>query len=313
MNRPSFRLSRPSPRLRWLALGFSLIVACASRAQELEPRAYSPSPAGFNIALVADTYNFGDLTFDPSLPVTDASAEINASVLGYVRTMDLAGRSANFGFGLPYVVGNLRGNYLGEPVTAYRSGLGDPRLRLAVNLYGAPAMTMKEFAARELKLLVGASLVVSAPLGQYDPTKLINIGGNRWGFKPELGLSREFGRWTLEGAAGVWLFTDNTDFYGGKTRSQDPISSLQVHVIRTFRPRMWLAFDANFFNGGRTSVNGVPKADLQQNSRVGLTFAMPVNKQHSLKISFSRGAITSIGADFNSIGVAWQYIWRGTP
>ena len=188
--------------------------------------------------------------------------------------------------------------------------LGDPRLRLAINLYGAPAMTPKEFASRSRKTILGASLVVSPPLGQYDPTKLVNIGANRWAFKPELGLSREFGRWTLEGDAGVWLFTDNTDFYGGQTRHQEPISSLQVHVIYTFKPRMWLAFDANFYNGGRTSINGVPKADLQQNSRAGFTFALPVNKQHSLKISFSRGAVTSIGADFNSIGVAWQYIWR---
>lgn len=302
------RLIRPLPS--GLAVALALIATCTSHAQELEPRAYSPSPVGFNILLVAGTYNTGDLTFDPSLPVEDASASIKAGVVGYLRTFGVAGRSANLGVALPYVRGNLEGIYLGSPVDVYRSGLGDPRLRFAINLRGAPAMTPKEFMTRKLGTIIGASLVVSAPTGQYDSTKLINIGNNRWAFKPEVGISREFGRWTLEGCAGMWFFTDNTDFYGGKTRSQDPISSLQAHVIYTFKPRMWLALDANFYNGGRTSVNGVAKADLQQNSRVGLTFAMPVTKTQSLKISFSRGAITSVGADFNSVGVAWQYVWR---
>jgi hypothetical protein len=304
-------IDRPTRLLRFgLASAFVLVAAHLGCAQELEPRAYSPSPVGFNILLVAGTYNTGDLAFDPSLPITDASASIKAGVVGYLRTFGVAGRSANLGVALPYVRGNLEGIYLGDPVEAYRSGLGDPRVRFAINLRGAPAMTPKEFVARKFGTLIGASLVVSVPTGQYDSTKLVNIGNNRWAFKPEVGISREFGRWTLEGCAGVWLFTDNTNFYGGRTRSQDSITSLQAHVIYTFKPRMWLAFDANFYNGGRTSVDGVPKADLQQNSRVGLTFALPVTKTQSLKFSFSRGAVTSIGADFNSFGMAWQYVWR---
>jgi len=221
-----------------LALVLALIASGIARAQELEPRAYSPSPVGFNILLVAGTYNTGDLTFDPSMPVEDASASIKAGVVGYLRTLGIAGRSANLGVALPYVRGNLEGKYLGEQLELYRSGLGDPRVRLAINLRGAPAMTPKEFMARKLGTIIGASLVVSVPTGQYDSTKLINIGNNRWAFKPEVGISREFGRWTLEGCAGVWLFTDNNNFYGGKTRTQDPITSLQTHVIYTFKPRM---------------------------------------------------------------------------
>jgi hypothetical protein len=311
VNLPSLSL----PHLRRLLPALALLAALAAaprlRAQELEPRAYSPSPVGFNIFAVAFTHNTGDLNFDPSLPITDASASINVGALAYVRTLGLAGRSANLGIALPYVRGDLEGIYLGDPIAAYRSGLGDPRVRLAVNLRGAPAMTPQEFMARKPgDTLIGASLVVSVPTGQYDPTKLVNIGNNRWGFKPEIGISKEFGRWTFEGCAGVWLLTDNTDFYGGKTRSQEPISSLQAHIIYTFKPRMWLAFDANFYNGGRTSVDGVPKADLQQNSRAGLTFSLPVTKTQSLKFSFSKGAVTSVGADFDSYGVAWQVIWR---
>jgi hypothetical protein len=198
----------------------------------------------------------------------------------------------------------------GVPQAAHRSAWADPRLRLAINLYGAPAMTPKEYAAYRPATIIGTSLTVSMPLGQYDSAKLINVGKNLWAFKPDIGIYHALGRWTLEAAAGVWIFTDNTDYNRGQTKSQDPIGSYQGHITYTFRPRMWLAFDANYYTGGTTTVDGRVNQDLQKNSRMGLTFALPITKQQSLKFNASRGARTTIGADFTSYGVAWQTIWR---
>jgi len=289
----------------------ALVALAAGRlaAQELEPGAYSPAPVRMNILVLADTFSTGDLNFDPSGPIDEASADINATVAGYVRSFGLAGRAASAGVAVPYVRGDLEGLVNGTPQAAHRSGWGDPRVRLAVNLHGLPALAPKEFAAHKHPFVVGASLTVGLPLGQYDPDRLVNIGANRWAFKPELGFIRTWGRWSFEAAGGAWLFTDNTDYYIGRTRQQDPIASLQAHVIYTFRPRMWLAFDANYYNGGRTTIDGVPSDDLQSNSRMGLTFALPLNRQHSLKFSYSRGAVTRIGADFDSFGVSYQYVW----
>ena len=306
---PRRGLARWMPR--WMMAGFTLFVACTVHAQELEPGAYSPAPVGFNIALASYTHSSGDLAFDASVPITEASASINQAVFGYVRTLDVAGRQASVAFALPYARGDLEGLLFGEPASAYRSGIADPRIRLAINLYGSPALTPKEFATRPPdKWIFGTSLGISLPLGQYDPDKLINIGQNRWAFKPEFGLSRTAGKWVVEIDAGAWFYLDNTDFYGGQTRHRDPLVSTQWHIIYNFRPRMWLALDANYYSGGRTTLNGVQKNDEQHNSRMGLTFALPLNQQHSLKFSYSRGAITNIGADFASYGVAWQYAWR---
>jgi len=310
---PSSRLLPPRGHSLWLVVGLGLLAAGAGRAQELEPGAYAPSPIGFNILVAADVFNSGDLTFDPALRITDASARIHLGALGYVRTLGVAGRSANVGLVLPYARGHLEGIYLGQRQELYRSGLADPRLRFAVNLCGSPAVGPKEFAAHRGRTILGASLLVSAPLGQYDPVKLINIGMNRWAFKPELGFSQALGRWTLEAAAGAWLFGDNRNFAGGKTRAQDPLGSFQGHVIYTIRPRLWVALSANCYTGGRSSIDGVPNADLQQNSRLGVTVAVPVTRQHSLKFSYSQGAITTVGGDFNSFGIAWQYVWRSAP
>jgi hypothetical protein len=287
----------------------SIVVTDPLVAQELEPGAYSPSPKDFNILIGGLTFNTGDLAFDPSGPIENASADIGAGMIGYVRTLGLWGRLANVGFTLPYVHGDLRGDYLGEFHDVSRSGPGDPRLRLAVNLHGGPALTLKEFMTHKQEWNLGASLIVGLPLGEYDSDKLINIGSNRWSFKPEVGLSRTLGRWRFEGAAGAWFFTVNDDFFGGVSRKQDPIGSFQFHVIYTIRPRMWIAYDANYYTGGRTSYGEGKNEDLQNNSRMGLTFSMPVNRTNSIKVSYSSGAFTTVGADFQSIGLAWQVIW----
>ena len=160
-----------------------------------------------------------------------------------------------------------------------------------------------------MRTLVGVSLTVAPPLGQYDNTKVINLGSNRWSVKPEIGLTRAAGRWVVEVMAGVWLFTDNTDFAGGHTRTQNVIGSTQAHLTYRFSRRVWLAGDANFYTGGRTSVDGKANIALQKNSRIGSTFSWGRDQHNSLRASISRGAVTSIGADFTSIAVGYNYAW----
>jgi hypothetical protein len=180
---------------------------------------------------------------------------------------------------------------------------------LAVNLIGGPALTPADFSKRKPRTTLGASLVVVAPVGEYDPQKLINIGSNRWAFKPEIGISTPIGPWFLEGYAGVWLFMDNDNFFGGQHREQDPLASFQAHVSYTFRPSLWVAFDATHYSGGRTTINGSQNDDRQANLRLGLTVSIPVAKGHSIKLNWSDGAVTRIGGDFTSVGIGWQYAW----
>jgi hypothetical protein len=278
-------------------------------AQELEPGAYWPIPTRLNIVTVVNSYNWGDLAFDPSAPIDEASATINSTAFSFTRAFGLAGRSANAGLAVPVVGGHVEGLYLGEPAEVDRFGLGDPRLRFAVNLYGAPAMTPKAFASYSQRAIVGVSVTVAPPLGQYDPDKLINLGTNRWSIKPELGVSRTYGRWVVEGMAGVWFFTDNTDFVGGRTREQDPITAMQAHLTFKFKRTMWLAGDANFYTGGRTTIGGTQNLDLQRNSRIGATFSSALGRHQAIRAAVSRGAYTTIGAAFTSIAAGYNYAW----
>jgi hypothetical protein len=279
------------------------------KGQELEPRAYSVSPVGINIALFSYSHPSGDVEFDPSAQIDDVKAKLNVLALGYFRSLDFFGRSANIGAVIPYTDGTLEGTLFGNFQTVHRSGLRDPVIRFAVNLYGAPAMDLTQFSKYRQKSNVGASLTVVAPLGQYDGNTLINLGSNRWAFKPEIGFSQGIqNRWILELDAGAWLFTANHNFLGA-TRTQTPIVSAQLHAVYTVRPHFWFSLDGNFYDGGRTTVGTTQDFDLQRGSRIGLTVAGPIASRQALKFAYSRWVYATVGAKFNVFTLTYQFTW----
>jgi hypothetical protein len=287
------------------------LLALASRvdAQELEPRAFSPNPTGVNYLVIGYSRSTGSVLFDPSVPVTDVDARFSAAVVGYGHTFGLFGRSANATLVTPYAWGSASGNVGDMRGAVSRSGVADATFELSVNVLGGPAVSTAEFSQRTPETTVGASLLVDIPVGQYDPSKLINIGTNRWAFRPQIGVSQPVGAWYLECFAGVWLFADNNDYWNGARQSQSPIASLQLHASYTFKPRLWLAVDATGYRGGQTTVDGVDKANLQANSRIGVTLSLPAGRGQSVKLAYSDGATTRVGASFRTLTLAWQYSW----
>jgi hypothetical protein len=248
-----------------------LFAGASSGAQELEPRAYSPSLVGANFVLGSVGRSAGEILFEPLLDVHDVEADLWVSTFGFGRTFDLAGRQARVLAVFPAAWGAVTGDVGAQPQRRDLSGLVDPRLKLTVGLFGAPAMTRTEFAHAPQRTTIGASVTIVPPWGQYDLEQLVNLGYNRWAFKPEIGVSRPLGRWTLEGYAGVWLFTTNTAYYPGVARrKQDAIVSLQAHVARALPRRIWVAFDATWFAGGVTRIERIPNSDYQRNTRLGV-------------------------------------------
>jgi hypothetical protein len=210
---------------------------------------------------------------------------------------------------VPYTRIDGTAHYQGDPVAREITGFGRPAFRLSINLHGAPALSLKEFRGWKQDLIVGASLQVSPPWGQYDASKLVNISSHRWTFKPEVGVSKAHGPWTLEAQAAATFFTDNNDFYGGRTRSQRPLYSLQGHVIYGFRSGKWLSLDGTWFAGGRSTIDDALRNDLQQNWRLGMTLAIPVDPLNSIKFSASSGVSARTGNNYDALGVAWQHRW----
>ena len=243
------------------------------------------------------------------------------SVLTYTHSLHIFGRSANFSASFPYGVGHFRGKVTGAETDAHRSGAFDSFYRLSVNLKGGPAMNVEQFRKWRQRTILGLSVKVAAPTGQYDPTKLINYGTNRWAFKPELGLSRRLGNWLVDSYGAISLFTSNREFLKmsqafpkANSQKQSPIFAFEGHVSYDVRPRLWASFDGNFWIGGRTSLNGVENPETQQkNSRVGVTLSVPLSKRQSVKLSYNRGAYIRYGGNYQTLSIAWQYSWLGRP
>jgi hypothetical protein len=288
----------------------SLVVASTTaHAQQLEPRAYSPAPVGINFLGLGTLYSSGDVVTDPSLPIQNVDAELSSLAPFYGRTFGLFGRLANATVAVPYAWATVTGNVQEETRSVDRSGLLDPQLRFAMNLIGGPALTLQEFRKQRPRTTLGASLSVLAPFGEYDSTKLINLGTNRWAYKPELGLSQPIGRWTLEVYAGLWLFETNDDFFGGNIRKQDPLQSYQAHVGYTFRPNLWASVDYTYYVGGSTTLNGQANSDRQDNTRAGITISVPLTRDQSLKFAWTQGVSTRIGSSFETFALTWQLLW----
>ena len=285
------------------------LVASSGSAQELEPRAYRTMPTGMNAAIFAYSFSSGNVVADPTAPIEGLEAEAHTALVGYLRSFGLFGRSASLTLMVPYVYMSASAILNGSYTEGERAGWATPRVRLAVNLLGGPALSPKDFAQYKQRRNLGVSLAVGPPGGQYASDHLINFGTDRWAVKPEIGYSSISGKWIFEAAAGIWFFTTEPNAPVGGALEQDPIGNLQGHLTYTFKRGLWLALSGNYFTGGQTYVDGVRKDDLQKNSRVGLTLSLPVGRRQSIKLAAHTGAITARGADFDIATVAYQILW----
>jgi hypothetical protein len=304
------RVGRPS-RYTSIAITVSCLLLGArdAHAQDLEPRAYSATPIGLNFLAASYSDASGSVSLDPSLPITGLKAKIGTSSLGFDHTFDLIGRSASIAIVVPETHGDLSGNVIGNNQHVSRTGLGDVRLRLAVNLLGGPALTPSEFALRQPTTAFGTSLIIVAPTGQYDPSRLINISSNRWALKPEFGLSQPLGKWFVDAYTGVWIYSENNDYFNGHKRDQAPTYTFQLHGGYVFRPNLWLAADATYYRGGQTSIDGGAKNDGQSTVRYGVTLSIPIASSLSTKLAWSSWLSGRNGGNYQVFGITLQYAW----
>jgi hypothetical protein len=306
-NRPSASSARA--RLAASCVAAAICVTGAARAQELEARAFSPAPIGTTFVLGGVGSSEGAIVFDSSLDVENVRADLDILTTGFGRVFAWGERQARVFAVVPYADGTITGDVGDVPQSAELSGLADPRIKVSIALRGAPALSLDEFARAPRETVVGASLTVMAPWGDYDPERLVNLGYNRWALKPEFGVSRPRGPWTFEGSLGAWFYSVNDEqFPGTAHKRQEPIVSAQAHVSYTWPNRVWLALDATSFSGGETRIDGVANPDHQSNSRAGVTLSVPFGRHNSLKLTYSEGATTRRGSDFDSFMATWQLV-----
>jgi hypothetical protein len=307
------RIRCPLRRLVAAPFLLAILLPALGNAQDLEPRRWSHLPVGVNFAAAAYAYTDGNIFLDPAVLVEDAQAEIHTLGLGYVHSFGLFGRSARIDFGVPFSNGHWAAVADGDPVETRRQGFGDPKLRFALNLVGSPAQTMAEFAQFTPRTIVGAALEVLPPLGQYYTDRLVNLGSNRWVFRPQLGVVHNTGPWSFEATGSVWVFGDNDDYQApGRKLEQDALYTLQLHAIYTFKPGLWASLSAGYGYGGRAIINNAVQPDDQGNFLWAASFGFPIDRKQGIKMAFQRGTTTkNTGVDYHRFILAYSLMWGG--
>ena len=293
----------------YLTLAIPLAWADLAFSQDLDPRRYVNLPISQNFIALAYSYSEGELGVSESISLEDASIRFDGPALSYVRTFQLAGNASSLDILQPYAC--VAGNALldGERVTGERCGFADTSLRITYNFIGAKALDIQEFRRRKRELVVGASIQVSMPTGDYDENKLLNTGANRWSIKPEIGVTVPINRWRFEFAAAARFFTDNDEYLETSRLEQDPVYTLQAHVNYDISRRQSVSVSSNYFVGGKTFRDGVQSAISQENSRLGLTWTYALTSRHLIKLLFHKGVVTRIGNDSDVVTAAWSYRW----
>lgn len=293
-----------------ICLFWILILASGdSKSQELEPRLYAALPKNLNSIVAVYALQHGNIITDPSLPIANANITVNNITAAYIRTFSLAGKLARIQVTVPFtkIAGKLQID--GRDTTGARTGFGDARIRFSVNLFGAPAYDRKQFVSYTQKTIFGVGLVTSVPTGLYLTSKRINIGSNRWAFKPEIGVSKRFGQFYGEAYSGVWFYTNNNEFLVSKILEQEPVFSLQGHLAYYFKNRMWVSVNGTWFKGGETRVDEAGMDDLMDNWRFGGTWSTPLGKGHSIKLQYHFGAFTTTNYHFNVLVIGYQFVF----
>jgi hypothetical protein len=287
------------------------IICCA---QDLAPRTYVITPIRSNAVTLTYSLFDGSLLFEGTVPNTDATARTHVAIPTHSHSLTFFRRSANFTASLPYGVGNFRGTVVGAETLAYRSGLLPATFRFSVNL------NVAEFRKWQQKTILGVGFRQVPQTGQYDPTKLMNLGTHRWTFKPELGYSQRWGHWILDAYGGAWFYTTNPEFFshnqfspGTNTQTQARLAPSKG-ILATISGRLWVSLDGNCWFGGTPRLNGAENSStLQRDSRVAGTASIPLNRRQSIKFSYSKEAYIRYGGNFQNASVAWQYSWLGRP
>jgi hypothetical protein len=307
-------LRHPQRTILFALLGIALSVLPAG-AQELVPRRWSHLPTGMNFAGAGYAYTSGEIGFDPVLLIENVELSMHTVATKYIRTFEMFDRSARFDFTQAYHDARWEGLLDGVPAEAVRSGFGDTILRLSTNLIGAPPLQGKDFAAyrashSERETIVGAALAVHLPTGHYLEDRLLNLGANRFTIRPQLGVVHNRGNWSMELTGAAWIHSENDDFFNGNRLQQDPLYTIQSHLVYTFRPGLWIGAGAAYGTGGTSTLNDIEKDDKKSNLAFGVSLGYPITPKFGVSVGYiGMRTQEDVGSDLNTFTAGFSLLW----
>jgi hypothetical protein len=300
-------------RQRLLFVCLALAVSGLPRpacAQFTDPRNYENSPVGVNQLELAYAYAHSDTSIDSAIVIAGASLNLNQGTVGYARYFSVFHRMAWIEPSIPIAV--LNGSISGTNVSRSTSGAGDSSYQMAMLLKGGPALSVAEFSNYKPTTTLGLSLAITAPTGLYDSGKILNLGADRWSFKPEFGVSYPFGpqqKWALDAYANSYFYTDNTSYHGAQILRQEPLPGFEGHISYSFLDSLLGSLDARSSFRGDTYVNRVDQNNLQRNFILGTEMILSLNARNSLSLIVAKALVHQNGPSVTGLSVKYDYVW----
>jgi len=226
-------------------------------AQFNDPRNYENTPMGTNQLELGYTYAHANASIDASLVIPGAKLDLNQGIVDYTRYFGFLHRLMWVEAGVP--IAGLSGSISSTNIQNSVTGTGDSNYQLAMLLKGGPALTVEQFEHYQPSTTLGVSLVITAPTGSYRSDKILNLGSDRWSFKPEIALSHPFGReqkWEIDAYANAYFYTDNISYHGKNILREQPLPGFEGHISYSFNDNIWASLDARYSFRGSTTWMG---------------------------------------------------------
>src|SRR5262249_1577292 len=286
------------------------LLSSQAGAQFTDPRTYNVSPVGINQLELNYAHVHANASIDTSLIITGAKVDLNQGIIDYTRYFGLLHRLTWVEAGVP--VAGLRGSVVGTSIQGSTVGAGDSSYAVGILLKGGPVLSMAEFEKFKATATVGVSLTITAPTGSYNPNKVLNLGSDRWSFKPEVAMSHPFGpkqKWEVEAYGNAYFYTDNTSYHGREVLKQQALPGLEGHLSYSLNDRLWTSLDARYSFRGSTLVNGVDQNNPQSNFILGSEMNISLNARNSLALEFGKALVHRNGPSVVGFSVKYDYTW----
>jgi hypothetical protein len=281
-----------------------------SFSQDIEPRRWSPIPLGTHVLGAGYSYTSGDVFFDPLLQAENVKIKAHSLAVSFAQPLKIGDRFGSISLLVPFSAADWSGLLSGDPAEVNRTGFADPRLRASVLLSGPPAsnaLGLQQFRMENPTYTTfGVSLAITVPLGEYFEDKLLNLGSNRFVFRPQVGMIHYWGSWSFELTSSVFLYTRNPDFFNDAERDQRPTFAVQSHLVKQLQRGSWLSLSAGYGLGGESLINRRPNGDFRSNLLVSASYSFLIAKRQGLKLAYIRSeTLQDIGSSTNNFILAW--------
>ena len=279
-------------------------------AQFNDARAYDNTPVGVSQLELDYTYVRSNASLDPSLAIAGANLNLNQGTIAYTHYFGVFHRLGWVEAAVP--LAGLDGSIPATNIQGSIAGAGDSSYQLVMLLKGGPALSIEQFASYKPATSLGLSLTITAPTGLYNSNKILNLGSDRWSFKPEIALSHPFGpdqKWEFDAYGNATFYTDNTSYQGNEILRQEALPGLEGHVSYSFNDKVWLSLDTRYSFRATTDVDGVSQNNAQQNFIVGSELNISLSPQNSLTLVFAKAIVHQNGPTATAFSIKYDYTW----